>query len=195
MPEYPGQSLYQIKVTLVGSISPPIWRRLIIPKTITLDRLHGVIQDAMGWSDGHLYHFRKGKAVYQEMSEEFIEDYGALLPNMEEVTGVPLTRLLCNEKQTINYLYDMGDGWQHKVLLEKASLPNQVLPHVPYCIGGKGTCPAENSGGIDGYYDKLEALEDETNPDREELREHLEENLAGRKYDVDAINQRLASPF
>jgi hypothetical protein len=38
-------------------IQPPIRRRLQVPRTTTLAQLHGVIQDAMGWQDYHLYRF------------------------------------------------------------------------------------------------------------------------------------------
>jgi len=38
---------YQLKVTLL-EIEPPVWRRILVPGTMTLDRLHTVIQKAMG---------------------------------------------------------------------------------------------------------------------------------------------------
>ncbi|HYQ91642.1 MAG TPA: plasmid pRiA4b ORF-3 family protein, partial [Candidatus Competibacteraceae bacterium] len=34
-------STYQIKVTLADS-KPPIWRRLLVPSTITLEHLHNI---------------------------------------------------------------------------------------------------------------------------------------------------------
>jgi len=43
--------LRQIKVSLVGVSKPPVWRRLLVPATIRLDRLHAAIQTAMGWGD------------------------------------------------------------------------------------------------------------------------------------------------
>lgn len=39
--------LYQLHIALEGS-DPLIWRRVIVPQTITLARLHLVIQVAMG---------------------------------------------------------------------------------------------------------------------------------------------------
>jgi hypothetical protein len=43
----PGQDLYQIKVTLLGT-KPPIWRRLLASPDTTLEKLHEVPKIAMG---------------------------------------------------------------------------------------------------------------------------------------------------
>jgi hypothetical protein len=43
-----GDPVYQVKITLVGVSRPPVWRRLLVPGRIRLDRLHAVIQTAMG---------------------------------------------------------------------------------------------------------------------------------------------------
>ena len=40
--------IYQIKVTLLYT-KPLIWRRLLVPATLTLEQLHDVLQLAMGW--------------------------------------------------------------------------------------------------------------------------------------------------
>ena len=34
-----------------------IWRRVMVPATMTLHELHGVLQVAMGWKSIHLYAF------------------------------------------------------------------------------------------------------------------------------------------
>lgn len=46
----------QIYVSL-NDIEPKIWRRLIVPLTMTLADLHYVLQAAMGWKDSHLHEF------------------------------------------------------------------------------------------------------------------------------------------
>jgi hypothetical protein len=43
----------QVKVWLT-SISPMVWRRVLVPANFTLRELHGVIQVAMGWEGIHL---------------------------------------------------------------------------------------------------------------------------------------------
>lgn len=49
--------ILQLKVRLLD-VSPMIWRRLLVPSTMTLRDLHGVFQVAMGWRSLHLYQFR-----------------------------------------------------------------------------------------------------------------------------------------
>jgi hypothetical protein len=46
MAKKPAQ-IYQLKVTLKNS-QPSIWRRILVPSDITLDRLHHVLQETMG---------------------------------------------------------------------------------------------------------------------------------------------------
>ena len=36
---------------------PVIWRRVLLPDTITLVQLHAVIQESMGWCNSHLHEF------------------------------------------------------------------------------------------------------------------------------------------
>jgi Plasmid pRiA4b ORF-3-like protein len=55
-PPEPSSPLYELKVTLRGS-KPAIWRRLQVPGSIKLNRLHQVLQVAMGWTDSHLHQF------------------------------------------------------------------------------------------------------------------------------------------
>jgi hypothetical protein len=51
-----GTTIVSLKVTLRGA-KPPIWRRLLVPSTMTLGDLHLAIQAAMGWEDCHLHAF------------------------------------------------------------------------------------------------------------------------------------------
>jgi hypothetical protein len=44
--------IYELKINLSGS-NPAIWRRVQVPGDIKLNRLHGVLQVAMGWTDSH----------------------------------------------------------------------------------------------------------------------------------------------
>lgn len=63
-------SSYQLKITLRGS-RPPIWRRFVVPDTITLPELHEVIQIVMGWTDSHLHEFVVGRVSYGVPDPEF----------------------------------------------------------------------------------------------------------------------------
>ena len=54
----PDELIYQLKIVLT-SISPMIWRRLLVQSATTIAELHYIIQIAMGWEDEHLNRFRK----------------------------------------------------------------------------------------------------------------------------------------
>lgn len=42
----------QLKITLLNVQDPPVWRRVLVPVSITLGQLHGVIAGVMGWAAG-----------------------------------------------------------------------------------------------------------------------------------------------
>ena len=63
-----NERLYLLKIRLLD-IEPEIWRRFVAPGSITLDRLHDVIQIVMGWTDSHLHEFVIGKKRYTEYPE------------------------------------------------------------------------------------------------------------------------------
>ncbi|WP_456505997.1 IS1096 element passenger TnpR family protein [Arthrobacter sp. UYCu723] len=43
-------------MSIVGS-EPVIWRLLEVDSSLTLDRIHDIIQAAVGWRDSHLHSF------------------------------------------------------------------------------------------------------------------------------------------
>src|SRR5258708_10029833 len=49
-----SRQIFQLRIALVD-VSPAIWRRVAVPGGYTLDRVHRVIQYAMGWQDCHLH--------------------------------------------------------------------------------------------------------------------------------------------
>ena len=50
------EGAYQLRISLMRS-SPEIWRRFVVPGDISLETLHHVIQDVMGWEECHLHRF------------------------------------------------------------------------------------------------------------------------------------------
>src|SRR5437868_7406752 len=50
------RSVLQLRISLRG-LSPPVWRRVLVPDHLTLAHLHSVIQVVMGWTDEHLHQF------------------------------------------------------------------------------------------------------------------------------------------
>jgi Plasmid pRiA4b ORF-3-like protein len=54
---------WQLKIQLLDVI-PTVWRRLILPETITLPKLNQVFQAALGWTNSHLHEFVIGGVRY-----------------------------------------------------------------------------------------------------------------------------------
>ena len=59
-----GRTIYRLKITLAGT-KPPIWRGVLVDGSERLDRLHMILNMAMGWSDGHLHLFSVRKAFFR----------------------------------------------------------------------------------------------------------------------------------
>lgn len=175
--------IYQIKVTLNG-VRPPIWRRLQVSSATRLPELHDIIQISMGWTDSHLHMFVAGD-----------RQYGVPDPDFEDETipeeGVQINALLKKEKDSVIYEYDFGDGWQHKVTLEKIidDAPGRAVPR---CIAGRRTCPPEDVGGIWGYEEFLTAYADKTHPEHEEFVEWAGEYFDPERFDVEEVNAILS---
>jgi len=181
------RSIYQLKVTLNGS-KPPIWRRILAPSNINLASFHVVLQIVMGWSDSHLHQFISGSTMYGIPDDESGGDYGFEINNENEYN---LSQLLRKEKDSLIYEYDFGDGWEHKIILEKV-LPHDTSLDVPRCIKGKRTCPPEDCGGIWGYQDLIEIINDTSHPEHEEMLEWLGGDFDPEYFDVNETNEILS---
>jgi Plasmid pRiA4b ORF-3-like protein len=64
--------IYQLHIEL-RDLKPAIWRRVLVPQSVTLAKLHQVIQIAMGWTNSHLREFTIGRVRYGMPSRESIE--------------------------------------------------------------------------------------------------------------------------
>jgi Plasmid pRiA4b ORF-3-like protein len=181
-----SRTIYQIKITLIGS-KPPIWRTVLVPGDLDLETFHDVIQLAMGWTDSHLHQFVANKVFYGVPDDDFEME-------MEDETKYKLSQLLKKEKDTLVYEYDFGDSWEHKILLEKI-LPFDTKTTLPVCIKGKRACPPEDCGGIWGYEELLETISDSNHPDHEDMLEWLGGEFDPEEFDLEEINDDLAEYF
>ena len=73
------------------------------------------------------------------------------------------------EKLSFLYDYDFGDGWSHNVKLEKVLDEAEPDTHYPRCVGGENACPPEDIGGVWGYADLLEAINDPDHPQHDDM--------------------------
>ena len=158
---------------------PLIWRQVDVPTSITLDVLHDVIQIAMGWLDRHFWEFRIGKQRYGLPMDD---DWGAV-PCIE-ADGVCLRDLLKPRKTTIDYLYDFGDSWEHRLTVTDIRQGEPGASYPRY-IAGERAGPPEDSGGIPGFYSMLDARADPEHPSHAEITQWLND------YDPKVIDEVL----
>ncbi|MGH9594776.1 MAG: plasmid pRiA4b ORF-3 family protein [Bryobacteraceae bacterium] len=162
----------QIKITLLGA-KPPIWRRVLVPSDMTLERLHDVVQLAMGWENRHLHEFQIG---------------GKRLDNERAVL---MLNVLGQAGAKALYTYDFGDGWEHSIVVEKVLPPEPGLAY-PLCLDGKGHGPPEDCGGIPGFYNLLVAIGDPEHSEHEEMREWIGDSFDPDAFSVEDVNRLLA---
>ena len=178
--------IYQIKVTLLGT-KPPIWRRLLVPADLTLAQLHSVLQTAMGWQDGHMHEFRSGQRYFGKPDPEY-RSMG--MDPVENERTVRLSDVLRRVGAKFVYTYDLGDSWEHAIVLEK-QLPVDPNAKYPVCTDGRLACPPEDCGGIPGFYDLVDAITDPKHERHEELRDWLGEDFDPLAFSVDGVNKIL----
>lgn len=187
-----GEPILQFKLTLRGT-RPQIWRRIQVPVSYTFWDLHVAIQDAMGWADSHLHAFRienpdsKSLEVLGIPDEEWFAGQQATRPGWE----VQILDYFQSLGAKAEYEYDFGDSWIHDVVLEEM-LPPERGAEYPRCVAGQRACPPEDCGGIPGYRELIEVMNDPAHERRADLVEWL-----GKDYDpesFDAAHIRFDDP-
>jgi hypothetical protein len=131
----------------------------------------------MGWNGSHLSAFEMPKSGLNIMTNPWSDD--------EEQFGdrngkkVKLSDLLPDEKKFI-FVYDMGDNWEHEVVVEDVRENYPAL--YPAVLAYEGNCPPDDCGGVWSYMDMLKE-------DDEDVKEWLEENSM--IYDMKETNDEL----
>jgi hypothetical protein len=180
----PGDPVYQLRIQLADVDQPSVWRLVQVPAGIRLDRLHQVIQAAMGWQNCHLHAFRANGVQYGRRSSE--------LDFVDETTAV--LSVLVKEGAHLDYDYDFGDSWEHRITVERR-MTAEADHHYPSCVDGAGACPPEDCGGPGGYGDLKRTLHDSAHPEHEDLLRWLGLKTAAdfdpAHFDLREINQQL----
>jgi hypothetical protein len=185
-----SEPVASLTVILEG-IEPRIWRRVLVPSKIRLDRLHDVIQAAMGWQNYHLHVFISGDDTYGQRDDD--DDFE--LGHRDE-RGARLDHLLRVVGDSMHYEYDFGDGWGHDIVLEDL-LPVEADRRYPVCLDGERACPPEDCGGAPGYAELIQAIADPRHPDHKQLRASLDRRgyvaYDPARFDASEANARLDS--
>ncbi|WP_100333131.1 plasmid pRiA4b ORF-3 family protein [Bacillus alkalisoli] len=174
-------------------------RTLMVPKQITFDKLHEVMQAAFGWQDYHLHEFNiyPPDTVFPEEAffyslkpivslicdEEMFAYEDNISKKME--TGERLADYL---PAKIVYRYDFGDDWNH--IIEVVREVDNYEHNYPKCIGGTGNTPPEDVGGERGYEEFFHIISTPNHPDLEHMKTWGKSN-GYKDFDLKDINWKL----
>lgn len=178
----PGLQIYQLKIEL-QEIEPTIWRRVLVPGSITLAQLHEVIQTAIGWTNSHLHQFIVGADSYSDPEFE--------IEGTRSEYRYRLARLAPRVRNTIAYVYDFGDGWEHQIRVEHIIEDDKRYPGTPVCLEGKRSGPPEDCGGPWGYEKFLEAIGNKKHPEHKELLRWIGGSFDPEYFDPGEVNALL----
>ena len=165
-------------------IKPEIWRRFVVRDDITLVELHEIIQDVMGWTNSHLFSFSINRTEYTD--EETVADLGRG-KNAEKVS---VRSLKLKKGDAFIYIYDFGDNWRHKLIVESVAAPDPETAY-PVCLEGARSCPPEDCGSTFGYEELLNILNDPDHSEHEYMKEWTGEYFDPEEFDVELTNYIL----
>ena len=173
-----------VRISLADA-TPVIWRRVVVPASITLASLHEVIQVSMGWENVHLYAFEVGARRFGPLDEESDED--------EIDDGTVVLSEVVSAGDHLLYEYDFGDSWQHDIFIESIESQAEGMAR-PLCLEGERACPPEDSGGMSGYASVLTVLADPDHAEHADLVEWVGASFDPEAVDLVATNAALRRP-
>ncbi|TFV64694.1 plasmid pRiA4b ORF-3 family protein [Geodermatophilus sp. DF01-2] len=195
-PALAGQT-YRLRVELADA-SPPVWREVLVDPNLPLDELHDVVQRLFAWEDDHLHEFTAvgpGRRTTRfASSDPFGDDWGSAEDRAQHESTVRLGSLIGPRRGELRYRYDFGDDWEHRITVV-GSEPAEGSA-LPRCVAGAGAAPEEDSGGVWGWADKVQAAGDPRHPEHHDVRDWLGlddgETLDPVAFDLAEVEARLA---
>lgn len=175
--------IYQLRIELLY-LEPAIWRRILVPATIKLSKFHVTLLWTMGWAGGHLHEFVIGDDHYGIPDPNY--DTPPLIQREDRITF----SAALGARKAFTYLYDYGDGWEHRVTVEKI-LPSDPAMKSPRCLDGANACPPEDVGGPPGYIEFLEAINDPKNEEHDAMLEWCGGSFDPFAFRLDDVNDTL----
>jgi len=165
----------RLRITLLD-LDPAPWREVDVPLSMTFKGLHDTIQAAFLWFDSHLWEFEFAGRRY---GIPFDDDFGG--ERIYNANTTRLTKLRDSGVAEFLYTYDMGDNWEHHIeVLDLFDAPTGS--RLPAFLDGKWRTPPEDVGGAPGFEMFLEAINDPTHEDHDDL-----VNWYGRSFDPQDI--------
>ncbi|HVA27389.1 MAG TPA: plasmid pRiA4b ORF-3 family protein [Candidatus Baltobacteraceae bacterium] len=173
--------VHVLKIQL-AVVKPIVWRRIEIESDAKLPLVSRALLYAMGWTDTHLHAFRIGQAEFGVPDPDFASD----MINERRIT---LAQIAPKPKDRFIFDYDFGDGWSHRVTVEK--IIESADYTAPRCVAGARACPPEDCGGPYGYAELIEALADPAHEEHERLTQWMPDDFDPMAFDLEDANVLL----
>ncbi|KAL9551959.1 hypothetical protein MBANPS3_004009 [Mucor bainieri] len=167
--------------------NPKIFRQVLVHSDTPLEKFHAIIQATMGWFNCHLHQFETNEG--QTITNSGFED--DIFNDEDELDGENMTieSVLKRQGDRMMYTYDMGDNWDHEIVLLEV-LPVDRAQTYPQCIGGANACPIEDSGSLQGYEGLLQTLSNPNDPEFEEVSSWVLRVTGSPTYDPRHFNHK-----
>src|SRR5688572_9705246 len=104
-------AIFQLRIRLC-TISPLIWRRLLVRSDTTLATLHPVIQTVFGWPEANAYCFVMHGTTFGSATDP-ARTAPAAPPHL------PLATFCLRPNERFTYTYRGADWWRHEIRLEQ----------------------------------------------------------------------------
>ncbi|MDR2494462.1 MAG: plasmid pRiA4b ORF-3 family protein [Spirochaetaceae bacterium] len=174
-----------------------IWRRVVVPETCRLEKLHRIIQRTFGWSGAAGFRFsadiplhtkeKPKREVVISISKFRNKPEGTTKTERDLTTRLPLSDLGMQGVGELSYEY--GAVWSLKLILLARLELDRDTPVC--CLAGAGAAPPENIDGPVALRRYLSFLERGTPLEQQEARKVLGASFNAELFDLDGCNRRL----
>ena len=115
-----GMSVVRLHVAL-EDVEPAVTRRMEVPTSLRLDRLHLVLQAAMPWRNHHLHELEAAGRRWGLPDPDYGPDHGCDETSPAAKATLADTLAAAGDAP-MGHLHDFGNGWRHAIAIE-ATLP------------------------------------------------------------------------
>jgi len=179
--------IFRINITLMDC-KPAVWREVEVASSMTLARLHDVLQVLMGWDDYHLWAFEAGRKRF-ELPDPDVKTQLAAADDPHQVT---LGTLFAGKGSRLRYNYDFGDDWWLDIRVLALGKPEPKVRY-PRCLAGERAGPPEDCGGPAGFEELLAAHKNPKRRGAKVLLEWAGSDWNPEVFDLAVINKSLAA--
>lgn len=165
----------------INNFEPTVYRRVVVPEDISLDRLSDVILLLFNWDDYELCSFKIKNTYYVD---PFFHKKDETTENINQFRLNQVTKLRSKFKMYYEH-------WEIGILVEKTKFYNATFEEV-YCLSGANYPPPSNIDDISHYYRLLESYENPEDELYQKSREILGEDFDKTLFDKGTYNFLLS---